>query len=308
MDPKVHRSGQGNTGPDHNVTRSRSWCFTSYAKAKPIMSDKMKYLCYSPEVCPTSQRNHWQGYVYLTNPTGLKGAQKLIGPGTHMDAARGTPQENRIYCGGERYEKDGKIKDANPEFAEFGRLPAQGQRTDLADTAAAILDGSKTVEDILISDPMQYHQYGRTLQALEEVRMRKLWRTEMTQGVWRYGPTGVGKSHFAFEGYDPETHYVHPIEDKGWWDGYRQQETVIINDFRGQIAYDVLLQMVDKWPFHVPRRHKGPIPFTSKTVIITSSMHPADVYHNRDSRDSIEQLLRRFEIVKITENNLKESL
>ena len=145
---------------------------------------------------------------------------------------------------------------------------------------------------------MKYHQYGRTLNKIEDLAMRNKYRSEMTKGIWYWGETGVGKSHKAFEGFNPKTHYVLP-NDNGWWDAYTQQDTIIINDFRGEIRYNELLNLVDKWPFNVKRRNREPIPFISKTVIITSSLKPEDVYHNRNDEDKIEQLLRRFEVIKV---------
>ena len=143
---------------------------------------------------------------------------------------------------------------------------------------------------------MLFHMYGRTLTKLEDLRMRKLFRNFMTQGVWIWGPTGTNKSRMAFEGFTPETHY-NLVNDRGWWDGYCQQETVIINDFRGWIPYDELLQLVDRYPYSVRRRGREPMPFLSKKVIITSALPPSKVYCNRNEGDSIEQLLRRFDVI-----------
>tara|TARA_B110001450_G_C17649738_1_gene492747 strand:- start:1693 stop:2139 length:447 start_codon:yes stop_codon:yes gene_type:complete len=99
----------------------------------------------------------------------------------------------------------------------------------------------------------------KTLDRLEDLMMRKKFRTEMTKGIWYKGPTGVGKSHIAFQNFDSSTHYLVNLGDKGWYEGYKGQDTVIINDFRGEIPYDTLLQMVDKWPFSGPRRISRPI-------------------------------------------------
>tara|TARA_B110001450_G_C17649738_1_gene492745 strand:+ start:1079 stop:1228 length:150 start_codon:yes stop_codon:yes gene_type:complete len=42
------------------------------------------------------------------------------------------------------------------------------------------------------------------------------------------------------------------------------------------------------------------MPFISKTVIVTSFLSPAEVFHRRDDQDKIEQLLRRFDVVKLS--------
>ena len=101
---------------------------------------------------------------------------------------------------------------------------------------------------ILVEEPIKIHQYGRTLEKIDDLRMSKMFRTEMTDGIWLWGGTGTGKSHEAFSGYNPDTHYMW-VNDKKWWDQYKQQDIVILNDFRGEIAYNELLQMIDKWPY-----------------------------------------------------------
>jgi len=125
----------------------------------------------------------------------------------------------------------------------------------------------------------------------------------MTEGIWYIGETGAGKSHKAFEGYSPETHYVYPY-DNDWCDGYMQQETMIINEFRGQIPYSRLLELVDKWPAALRRRGREPMPFLSKRIIVTSKMHPRDVYKNLSEHDTLDQLIRRFKIFEVGKDHL----
>ena len=69
-----------------------------------------------------------------------------------------------------------------------------------------------------------------------------------------------------------------------------------MNDFRGDVKYGELLQLVDKWPYQVSRRGREPTPFLARKVVVTSSMHPRDVYSGIAEKDSIAQLERRFEI------------
>lgn len=283
-----HRSGRGNTTPDHcgGAKKRRDYSFTAFIK--PSYDERqMRYFIIGEEVCPTTQRLHYQGYVYFYNPKTFKQCIDYFGKKKiHIEVSKGDPKENRAYCS-----KDDK-------YEEYGEIPSQGRRVDLEQIATEIAEGKK-VDDIALENPEIYHQYGRTLSKLEDLRLRKNYRTEMTEGVWYWGRTGVGKSHKAFEGFTPETHYVVRTDDKGWWDGYTQQETVIINDFRGHIPYDSLLRLIDKWPEYVPRRGREPMPFTSKRVIITSSLKPEDVYNRRNDNDCIEQLLRRITVIEL---------
>jgi hypothetical protein len=282
------------------MSRMRAWCFTSYnEKQVPEWnSERMKYLLYAPEKCPDTGRFHYQGYVYYKDKVSIKKSQELLNSGKHHhEPASAGPQENYLYIAGP-YEKDGKIKPYNPDYKEHGEQPKQGKRVDLDELKEKILKNETTIDSVVVDTPQLFHQYGRTLERLDDLRMSKLWRTEMTEGLWIYGPTAVGKSHLAFENYHPDTHYLVP-NDGDWWDEYKQQETVIFNDFRGTVPYNELLQMVDKWPYHVRRRGRCPLPFISKKVIITSSLHPRSVYKNRNENDELAQLLRRFEVKKI---------
>lgn len=103
--------------------------------------------------------------------------------------------------------------------------------------------------------------------------------------------------------YSPETHFVVNLDDNGFWDGYTGQETVIMNEFRGQITFSNLLRLADKWPETVKIKGAPPVPFLAKKIIITSALSPYEIYKNvLQHNDSIEQLERRFKIFQIKEN------
>lgn len=278
---------------DPRKNKSRKWSITFWAK--PVFDEKqMKYMVIGRELCPKTGREHWQGFVYWHNAKSFDQVQKYLAKrvSARIVPSNGSIDENIAYC----------TKDE--DYEEFGERPAQGQRKDLESLAKDISEGL-TVDEIILERPVMYHQYGRTLNKLEDLAMMQRYRNFMTKGTWYYGPTGVGKSHLAFDNFHPNTHYVVPM-DNGWWDGYRQQDTVILNDFRGSIPYDEILQMVDKWPYYVKRRNRQPIPFISKHVIVTSSLSPEDIYNRRNEKDSIDQLRRRFEIFIVSKECIIE--
>lgn len=279
----------------------RAFCFTinnwedeDLERLKRLKS--VKYLIVGDEVAPNTGTKHLQGYVLFKNPrsTNMKSLKKAFGQKTHIEICKGDLSSNVKYCS-----KD-KI------IYEYGERPkGQGTRTDLHQIKNLIKNGTK-VDDLLQENPYLYHQYGRTLSKLEDVTLRKRFRTWETKGEWIYGETGTGKSHYAFKDFNPETHYRW-IDDNGWWDGYTGQEIIIIDEFRGQIPYNILLQLIDKYPFSVKRRCREPIPILAKKVIITSSMHPEDVYSNLSLSDSLQQLERRCKIIELTEQYINST-
>lgn len=266
----------------------RNCCFTlnNYTEEeyKNVCAWDCDYLIVGKEVGEKGTP-HLQGYVEWSRSMRMTELKKL-NPKIHWEKRRGTAAEASAYC-----------KKSDEAAFESGTLSQQGKRVDLDKIKNNILNGTR-VDEIILEAPIIYHQYGRTLNKIEDLAMRRKFRTEMTTGLWLWGGTGVGKSHAAFTNYHPSTHYVVP-NDNGWWDGYTQQDTIIINDFRGEIPYNELLQLVDKWPHWVKRRGREPMPFTSKHVIITSSLPPDAIYKNRAAEDSIAQLTRRFKIEKI---------
>lgn len=276
-------------GGNTRTPRSRNWCFTKF-DGKLEWNDKFKYLIQGDEVCPTSGRQHYQGYIVTGESYTFKYMKKhIFTSGEHFEIAKGDHNSNIIYCS-----KDGKA-------TEEGTRPSQGKRTDLIEVKDKLKSGVLSVDDIILNDPMLYHQYGRTLTAIEDRVLATKYRTEMTVGIWLYGATGVGKSHIALINYKPETHYIFP-DDNGWWDNYRQQHTVVFNDFRGAIAYSRMLELVDKWPTDVKRRGRPPMPFTSSVVIVTSSLPPSEVYYNLNEKDKLAQLLRRFKVFNLSDD------
>lgn len=226
---------------------------------------------------------HLQGFVYFKNPRSFKAIKQLF-PKAHIEIAKSI--KNCIeYCS----KDDTRIRGPY----EKGNKPEQGKRDDLKEVHQLINNGT-SVLSLRQENPMLYHQYGRTLNQLETDAKNNNIRTSMTQGIWIFGSTGKGKSHMARELCNKKTVYTHTVKDKGWWDRYDQQQIVLIDDYRGEIDYNELLKLVDKWEHYVCRRGKDPISFTSEGVIITSSLPPHKVYKNRVLEDSIDQLKRRF--------------
>lgn len=291
--------------------QSRLWCFTNFNLdfdyQKVLNTSTAEYIITGKETCPTTGNLHHQGFIYFSgqrkaskNKDGKwfnKNISKMLG-GCHTEMCEGNLDQNCDYCS----------KDDN--VTEYGVKPAQGHRTDLDAIKSSILNGEKKVDDIACDNPNLFHQYGRTLNKLEDIALRKKYRTTMTKGVWYWGETDVGKSHTAFHeafNHFSDSWYMWP-KDGQWWDGYQGEKLVIINEFRGtkHIQYDELLDLVDKWPKMVSRRNREPAPFLAEKVIITSKYHPEDCYSDTPDGDECEQLLRRFEVIELTKASASE--
>lgn len=269
------------------TARRVRWTLCNYTKEDELCIFDWRYVrytIYGHEICPTTGTPHLQGYTEFTKSMSFKDCKKLHNKVSFRTCEK-SADANIEYC----------QKDLN-NIVEIGQRSKQGARKDLDTLRDDILFGDLTVDEIIENNPVQYHQYGRTIHAIEDLKNGRQDRNFMTQGIWLFGPTGVGKSEWSIEKCGNDF-YRHNVRDKGWWDNYNKQKAVLIDDFRGELPYSQLLELVDKHPgVTVSRRNRKPIPFLSELVIITSSLPPEDVYHNLSSRDSLEQLYRRFKV------------
>lgn len=253
--------------------------------------DEMDCLLYGLEIGENGTP-HLQGALFMRPGFELCKTEinyRYLGGWASMGKQLGTPEENAKYCS----------KDyINDEFWFYGILPepiSQGQRIDLSVLTSRIQTGT-TVNDIVMMNPVAFHQYGRTLERIEQIVNSKIARNWIPEVYWFWGPTGTGKTRAVYD--ECKEPYIWQLDDHNWQDNYTNQEYVIIDDFRGQIPYSQLLRMLDRYPYTVSRRGRAPQPFLAKKIWITSSRKPEDCYSNLSRDDSIAQLLRRITQIK----------
>lgn len=55
-------------------------------------------MVYQREICPSSDRLHWQGYLVLAKKSTLSWLKNNIDSGAHWEKAKGDVQSNVRYC------------------------------------------------------------------------------------------------------------------------------------------------------------------------------------------------------------------
>ena len=230
---------------------SKHWCFTLHAdqeqsqqwaslepgsEAPLILFDAgvMDYMLYQVEACSSTGQIHLQGYFILKKQARMAKAKTYIGPTAHMEKSRGTPRQNKDYCS----KSDTRI--AGPW--EWGQCEThqQGHRTDLDEVSQLILKGTP-LRDVATAYPSAYIHYSRGIQALDHIiDVSPKWRNITVNILW--GPTGCGKTRSAYESC-PDPYFV--VMPAQWWDGYNKQDTIIFDDFYGQIRMADMLRYLD---------------------------------------------------------------
>lgn len=107
-----------------------------------------------------------------------------------------------------------------------------------------------------------------------------------------WGTTGTGKSRRAWDEAGMEAYAKDPRTK--WWCGYRGQNHVIFDEFRGDISIAHLLRWLDRYPVCVETKG-GAMPLAASKIWITSNLDPNMWYPDLDE-DTRMALMRRLNI------------
>lgn len=162
---------------------SRSYCFTSFEEKEPTFNEEVhRYLIYQREKCPTTGREHFQGYVELFKKQRMKQTWKQMYPNSPKPNGKlfkrnGTRIEARNYC----MKEESRI---NPPVEHGEWIKGQGHRTDLDGLVNKIEEG-KTDYELIKEDAEQFERYHRFVKvarkAIDEEKQRKIrkeWHNE----------------------------------------------------------------------------------------------------------------------------------
>lgn len=246
--------------------RARAWCFTINNPADDAKPQgwECEYLVYQKEK-GASGTPHLQGYVYFKNAVRFSTVKKLD-EGAHWAVAKGSPQDNTKYC----TKEEGRL--AGPWV--LGEEPQKGKRSDLSELKE-LLDAGKPLSEVAEKQFGNYLRYSRGIEKYQLLKTPpRSWKTEVEV---LYGPTGVGKTRQANEEHPNAYFKIRSNGNNNWWDGYINQEVVIVDEFYGWFSWDFMLRLCDRYPLMVETKG-GAVQFVAKKIIFTSNDHPKEWY------------------------------
>lgn len=112
-----------------------------------------------------------------------------------------------------------------------------------------------------------------------------------------WGVTGSGKSRRAWDEAGFAAYPKSPSTK--FWDGYTDQKSVVIDEFRGEIGIGHLLRWLDRYPTLLEIKGSSVVS-SFDTIWITSNLSPSDWYPTVDSA-TLDALLRRMNVVHFRE-------
>ena len=226
---------------------------------------------------------HWQGYLELKRSLVFNSVKKFFLPlKPHLEKRMGTPLQARAYC----MKEESRIK--GPWEVGFFKEPEQGKRNDLLDMLGEVDSGSKNSE-VYAKHPVAYARYYKAVQHVRSLilppKMRDL------EVIMHYGPPGVGKTHDIINDHDDL--FIKPMGKNLWFDGYTDQQYLLLDDFSVQCTLTELLRLLDKYRLQV--EIKGGHAWMHATkIFITTNIHPRDWYDFSNREEQYDALARRF--------------
>jgi len=259
----------------------RAYCFTvnNYTQEDEDQLDNMacKYMIYGHEIAPTTGTPHLQGYVYFQSQRTMTAIVKDV-PRISLQEAHGSADSNFVYCSKEA--KDVKERGVRP----MSQVEKGATEKERHASAYRLIKEGRSDE---IPDDMQF-KYHRTIDSLKRKFMPEIEDADDVTGVWIWGAAGCGKSRKARQDY-PKSYKK--LCNK-WWDGYLDQEYVIIDDFG--LDHKCLGHHLKIWGdrYAFLAEVKGSAMMVRPKKIVVTSQYSIDrVFEDQETRDAIN---RRF--------------
>lgn len=279
--------------PKEVVSKSRSWCITSYhVETPPLFTSMMQYLVFQKEKGKKSGKLHWQIFVKYNNPIPFTRVQKDFGSQLKIKEryAKATDQQAADYC---------KKEDTRVDmWQEFGILPpGQGKRNDLA-TMRAMLKERKTDDEIHDATQDSFQVYS----IIERQRLKFIPRRKLSDIPpvinWYWGETGVGKSKRAIEEFEDDYDDV-SFSKNGFIIGYTGHKHTLVDEFRGGCDWDLLLKLLDRKHCTVNCKNYNGVNWNPSIITITSPFHPDALYQDISNESKLQLIRRITNIIEI---------
>jgi len=226
---------------------------------------------------------HLQGYVVFVGKKRLQWIKNHCCPRSHWEPRNGTHEQAKAYASKEdtRIAGDGH----GPwTYGSDASVPTKsGERTDLKRVFDLLSSGSK--ESDIMTNPDLFPVWARYYRAIERFElMSEKKRNWITFTTVYWGTSGCGKTRRAHyeaslkeDGSVGEPYYVlrKPAGNAVYWDGYKGEKHIIIDEFYGWIPRTMMQVICDRYPAIIDTKG-GARNFLATKIWITSNEEPKD--------------------------------
>lgn len=259
-----------------SLAQQRYWILTiPHADFLPYLPPTIVYIRGQLERGNSTDYLHWQLMAVFSRAVRLAAVKKIFGPSCHAEPSRSSAAMDYVWKDDTRVEQT--------QF-ELGKLPfKRNSSTDWDSIRDAAKHGRM--------DDIPSDVYIRCYSNLRRIATDHLAPIGIEREVVVYwGRTGSGKSRRAWEEATVDAYPKDPRTK--FWDGYRNHQNVVIDEFRGGIDVAHLLRWFDRYPVIVEIKGSSVV-LKAKKIWITSNISPDDWYPDLDT-ETKNALRRRF--------------
>ena len=256
------------------------------------------YWCMADETGGETGTYHTHVYFAAQNPIEFQTVQQRF-YGVHIEAARGTHQQNRDYIRKEgNWETDVKHGTrVEGTFEECGELPPEeNRRLKTSEAIFEMVQEGKTNAEILKEYPSSMNHLRNIYlarQTLREEEYREKFRELQVTYVW--GKTGVGKTRGIMEKYGYRNVFQVTNYQRYPFDGYAGEDVILFDEFRSSLPIADMLKYLDGYPLRLPCRYGDKVAcFTKVYVVINIPMEKQYPNIQVDKPETWNAFLRRF--------------
>lgn len=258
----------------YSIMTSRHWLVTVNNPTEEIHSylrrlydtEKVSYIIGQMEE-GESGTPHIQYCVTFKEPARMAKLQKFDSK-AHYEKCDNV-EASRKYC-------SDRTKTTLSEVEEFGSAPVQrNSKNDWDEVRKNAEEGKfdKIPSDILIRN---YSNLRRV-----HADSTKVHDSEQTRGVWLWGPSGSGKSHFARTYFTEVSSRVFIKPQSKWWDGYTEEPVVILDDLDSDCLSHYLKIWADKYGCRGEIKGST-IALKHKVLVVTSNYAIHELFGKKD--------------------------
>lgn len=244
----------------------------------PFLPNGISYIKGQVETGSQTGYLHWQILAVCDRSRRLGWIKSTFGGSTHAELSRSSAADEYVW------KEDTRVDGAQFELGSkpFKRNSKRDWESILSAAKSGNLDGiDSSVVVCHFSSLLRIRQ-----EYLEPVAIER-------SVVVFWGGSGLGKSRRAWEEAGLNAYPKDPRSK--FWDGYRGQGHVVVDEFRGGIDVAHLLRWCDRYPVLVEVKGSSTVLKATK-IWFTSNLSPLQWYPDLD-QDTTAALLRRLTIV-----------
>lgn len=267
---------------------------------KKLCDDRLKYVLFGRETCPTSGRPHLQGFICFVERMSKKGVlnvfKNIIGrdDGVTVKCCKGNATSNTFYC-----QKEKNV------LIEYGQVPlndaSKANETNKRKYSEIIeLAEEKSYKKLKEEYPSEYLRYHRTIMSMK----KEYDITDLQEpcGKIYWGPSGCSKTYTA--------RLKKPYTTKIYYEKHRDyngEEVMLIDELKIEQVrpyYAKLMEWADCYSFDHDVKTLGVIRIRPKEFIVTTNMTPDEILGQVPLIHQ-EAFKRRFEFVEFNIKYIK---